>query len=63
MIFSENSTKSNFQFFTTLKEINQDAAATATEHTTQQNRTDDAEMVNDSDTSASNGGKCYNLIK
>ena len=37
-----------------MKEINQDAAATGTEHTTQQNRTDDAEMVNDSDTSASN---------
>ena len=44
------------------EEINKDAGATGTEHTTQQKRTDDAEMVNDSDTSVSNEVKCYIFI-
>ena len=46
-----------------VKEINKDAAANGTEHTTQQKRTNDAEMVNDSDTSVSNEVKCYIFIK
>ena len=46
-----------------VKEINKDAGANGTEHTTQQKRTDDAEMVNDSDTSVSYEVKCYIFIK